>query len=139
VRGRKLQFFFSKSFLIAFLCFAMIDGAFYLLINFLEISLLVLDRIALHCSSSLCPANRTHFSMLVSILQSLYKTQSFIQITTHRCIINRDLTEYALWVNDEGAAKSKTIRQKHTVAGFQERFFMNIVYKDDDDASNLSH
>jgi hypothetical protein len=55
------------------------------------------------------PIGRAHLAVLVGELEGLDETDSLIDRTTNREVIDRDLTEDALRVNDEKTTESDAL------------------------------
>ena len=59
--------------------------------------------------SSRLPSSRTHFSVFVSVLESLNQAKCFIHAPAHGEIVHGDLAEDAFIVNNEQATEGNTV------------------------------
>ena len=65
--------------------------------------------IGFHGFLSRFPSGGTYFTMFVCKLKCLDKTQSLVDITTNREIIDRHLPQDTLVINDEKATERNTV------------------------------
>lgn len=61
-------------------------------------------RVSLHGLCSWFPLGRTNFSMLISVLEGLNKSDEFIDISSNWKVVVRGMSEDALVVNDESSS-----------------------------------